>query len=520
NFFRGTTFKGNFLTNGTGERFTFSFSEFVNKLNSFTPDLGQVGYEASRRVFTKPSSGDFRPSATSELIDKGVKFFAPFPLKAVVGEWHFLKHTADSSLIKGENFYFTSEFTNRETYHAFPKNHLKAYGLSKESFVKGALEDFDEGALVFDGSQTYCSLTNSVTSKTICNNVDMTTNSFIIEAYFKTTQGHIDGVLISKAGASGYGYQLDVAEGGEVRFSILNNGNATFSQSASIPESDGNWVHVLAEVNRANAAVNIYMNGILANTNSNGTMPASSISLTNSADMLVGKSQSGNYFKGTVDFIRLSKGTLADAKTTIEELYKWEFDGPFLYDFAGNKPIGQRDAGALEKGAKLCNMTFSANPLNFELKGGTKSFIVDAEKGFEIVKKTGTFFTYTVTGNTVNVTAQSLASGTRSGEISILGCNETLKVKIVQQPATAINTIRQSEITVMPNPVSGDQLTINIPEGLKVTNARLTDINGKIVSQNGICSGANTMNVSSPKGLYFLNITGPEVNYTTKIVIN
>jgi hypothetical protein len=351
----------------------------------------------------------------------------------------------------------------------------------------------------------------------------MTTNSFILEAYFKAEQGHQGGVLLSKAGASGYGYQMEVLEGGDMRFAILNNGNAAFSQTAtlaSVGATDGNWVHVLAEVNRTTSTVKIYMNGILANGSTAGTMPATGISLTNAADLLVGKSLSGNFLKGTVDFIRLSKGTLADAKTSIEELYKWQFDGPFLYDFAGNKPVGQRDAGALEKGARLCNIAISSNPLYFDLKGGTQSFTVDAEKGFEVVKKAGSFYTYSVAGNTVNMTAQALTSGTRTGEISILGCNETVKVKVVQQLATAINVIKQNDIMVMPNPVSGNQLTITIPEGLKVKSARLTDINGKLMSENAVSPGINEVNVSFPHGLYLLNINGPEVNYTTKIVIN
>ena len=37
-----------------------------------------------------------------------------------------------------------------------------------------------------------------------------------------------------------------------------------------------------------------------------------------------------------------------DTKTTIDELYTWQFDGPFLRDFTGRKPVGRRDAGAIE----------------------------------------------------------------------------------------------------------------------------------------------------------------------------
>jgi hypothetical protein len=47
--------------------------------------------------------------------------------------------------------------------------------------------------------------------------------------------------------------------------------------------------------------------------------------------------------------VRISLGTLADAKTDIGELYAWQFNGPFLRDFTGRKPQGKRDAGALER---------------------------------------------------------------------------------------------------------------------------------------------------------------------------
>jgi hypothetical protein len=519
NFFRGNVFQGTFVTNSPNTRFKFSFSQFVDKLNSYTPDIGQVGFEASKRVFERAKSGDFRPTATSELVDQGVKFFAPFPLSRVVGEWHFLKHKADSSLIKGENFYFTSEFTDREKFNAVPKNHLKAYGLAAGSFIKGNLEDFTVGAMVFDGQQTYCNLKNDVTSKTICNNVDMTTNSFILETYFKTVASQT-GVLISKSGTTGFGYQLDVNAAGNIGFSILNNQNVAFQQNSSVAVNDGNWHHVLVEVNRTTSSVKIYTDGVLVSGASSGAMPATGVSLTNAADFVVGKNSNGNFFAGTIDFMRVSKGTLADAKTTIDELYKWQFNGPFLRDFAGNVPVGKRDAGALEKGAKLCNMSASSGELIFGLGGGTKSFSIEAEKGFEVVKKIGTFYTSTVAGNTINVTVPALTSGTRSGEIHILGCNETQKVKIVQQMITALNTQKQNDIKVMPNPVSGKPLTISVPDNLKSGRAVFTDLSGKVVSTNTLFSGVNSVAVNFPRGLYLLNISGDDVNYTTKIVVN
>jgi len=53
-------------------------------------------------------------------------------------------------------------------------------------------------------------------------------------------------------------------------------------------------------------------------------------------------------FTGEFDFLRISRGTLAQAETTISELYAWEFGGPFLRDIYGHLPKSTRDVGAVE----------------------------------------------------------------------------------------------------------------------------------------------------------------------------
>jgi len=71
-------------------------------------------------------------------------------------------------------------------------------------------------------------------------------------------------------------------------------------------------------------------------------------SLANRADFFVGKGSAG-YFAGAIDFLRVSRGTLEDAHTTINELYAWEFNGPFLEDFTGRKrQPGKTAAGAID----------------------------------------------------------------------------------------------------------------------------------------------------------------------------
>jgi hypothetical protein len=73
------------------------------------------------------------------------------------------------------------------------------------------------------------------------------------------------------------------------------------------------------------------------------------VSLNNQADLHVGGTPEGRHFAGTLEFLRICLGTLADAGTSIEELHAWQFDGPFRRDFTG-KPRRSEDgcAGALE----------------------------------------------------------------------------------------------------------------------------------------------------------------------------
>jgi len=112
--------------------------------------------------------------------------------------------------------------------------------------------------------------------------------------------------------------------------------------------NDGKWHHVLAEVDREKGLMRIYVDGKLAGNPEPAI--ASSISLDNRADFLVGKaSDDSKPFKGVVDFMRVCQGTLDDAQTDIDELYEWQMNGPVKYDMAGKAPMGEgRDAGALE----------------------------------------------------------------------------------------------------------------------------------------------------------------------------
>jgi len=168
------------------------------------------------------------------------------------------------------------------------------------------------------------------------------TGNFLIEAFFRTAPGHTGGVLVEKM--DGAGYSLVVDAGGAVAFSA-GGGGGTARLVGQSPVNDGGWHHVIAEADRAALTLTLYVDGEREAT---GAGPGPGVSLANDADLYVGGTPVGRCLEGTLEFMRIALGTLADARTTIEELYAWQFDGPFLRDWNGARPGDGRDAGAIE----------------------------------------------------------------------------------------------------------------------------------------------------------------------------
>jgi hypothetical protein len=186
-------------------------------------------------------------------------------------------------------------------------------------------------------------VTSSPVAPTPVRDVQVGTSNFLIEAYFRTEPRRTRGVLIEKVAEAGYSLTINAAGG--VTFAVRGtNAGAVLDSVAQV--NDGNWHHVIAEANRPGETLTLYVDG---RPDATGPGIGPDVSLACDADLHVGGTPCGRYLSGALDFLRISLGTLADAKTSIEELYAWQFDGPFLRDFAGNEPAGlRRDAGALE----------------------------------------------------------------------------------------------------------------------------------------------------------------------------
>jgi hypothetical protein len=334
----------------------------LEETGAMASDLGHV---ASRSPMRDPANRDFRLSDQSEAINQGAKVFVPWSLFATVGEWGFHPVGNDATRIPDEHWYMAPYYYGRDDYHTKPMFDLRGVNISRANYVTGPLEDWTKGALQLNGRDQYAVCSDRELSQKLAYKVkyrweengreetrqtegrdfkspQVHDTNFLVEVYFRTEPGATGGVIVEKR--SGAGYSLAVNVSGGVTFEI-SSGTQTASAASSVAINDGRWHHVIAEADRAARTLTLYVNG---RPDRNAPGLRGDQSLENKGNLYVGGTPAGRCLHGTIDFLRIALGTLADAKTDIAELYAWEFDGPFLRDFAGRSPRGRRDAGALE----------------------------------------------------------------------------------------------------------------------------------------------------------------------------
>jgi hypothetical protein len=167
--------------------------------------------------------------------------------------------------------------------------------------------------------------------------------NLLIEAVVRVEKG---GVIAGKHDGTN-GYQLAVNGAGKAVFGLGAGGKkAELTGGSGI--ADGAWHHVLAEIDRADGRMTLYVDGKKDAQGQAGF--ADEASMDNHADFYVGRSARGkDPLVGAIDFLRVCHGTLADARTTIDELYAWQSAGPAYRDLTGHAPSGRRDVGAMER---------------------------------------------------------------------------------------------------------------------------------------------------------------------------
>ncbi len=254
-----------------------------------------------------------------------------------------------------EHWNMTAYYTNRTMYDKTPRHSLRAVNIGALNYLYGDLEDWTKGALHLNGIDQYCVLPDScikdfeiesgTATKTFERDQVPSPNpgksNFLVELYFKTTS--ISGTIVSKYDKHGYEISMD---GGSISFMVSDSKVRDKLSSKNQNINNGEWHHLIAEIDRGESKLRLYIDGKL--DSEKDLTIAKELTLSNHADFLVGKGSEG-MIPCTIDFLRVARGTLEDSQTTIEELYKWQFDGPFLKDFTGNSiKDGKRDAGAME----------------------------------------------------------------------------------------------------------------------------------------------------------------------------
>jgi hypothetical protein len=330
---------------------------------------------------------DFHPGEGSPAIDAGGTYFIPWSLYGTVGEWNFTENHADPTVVVDYGFYFSEAHYWRTMYEQVPSYDIKLNKAALEDYAEGPSESWVNTAMTFDGERfgsvsdafmredfriNLGNLDRSSRRDTILpgepweidqpsgekgnftqddwmtypgekrKTLIITTQNLLMEAIFQTES---PGVIAGKHDGEN-GYQLRVNDAGHAEFLVTSGGN-TAAVATSRSVTGDQWHHVLAEIDRETGKMAIYLDGQLSGETQ--AELSAEASLDNQADFLVGKAQDDSaFFTGSLDFLRVCRGTLEDSRTDIAELYEWQTNGPFRYDFMGKKPQGQRDIGALE----------------------------------------------------------------------------------------------------------------------------------------------------------------------------
>jgi hypothetical protein len=345
-------------------RWLQSFEQFRETLRGYSPLAGGVGVIATEGPLRDAAAHDFRPCANSAARGLGVKVFVPWSLYETVAEWNFCPLPHEPERILDEHWCMPPYYTTRDDYYKRPTYPLQGVNIALQDYEAGPLENWTKGALHFNGSNQYAVLRNEDICRSVeleahgrsetvkrtvsgaeLSNPQIHNSNFLIEVYFKTAPGCKDAVLLQKFDDNGYALRLNPKGG--VTVAAHSNGKEV-SLASRRAVNDGLWHHVIAEADRKARTLTIFVDG---KEDATGPGVGADVSLANDADLYVGGTPKGRCLNGTIDFMRIARGTLADSQTTIEELYAWEFNGPFLEDFNGRRraPDGGC-AGAITEG--------------------------------------------------------------------------------------------------------------------------------------------------------------------------
>jgi hypothetical protein len=321
------------------------FRKALSRLNVQATDVGIITEQAP---LLDPGDMDWRPVMGSAARSVDIRVFVPWGLARTVGEWQFTLNRADPNEIIDEHWLMTAAYADRKSYKDTPRYPLRGEGFTATDYTKGSLDTWTDSALHFDASRAL-RVTHTEANVAVRipggqgvevpdaepRSVDARRTSLIVEAIVRPAG---DGLIAGKFDGA-VGYTLSIKDGAPV-FRIATEGGDDIAVQGAALES-GQWHHVLGEFDRENRRLTLYVAGQPGTT---AGIQSITGSLSNRADFVVGEG-----FTGDIGFLRVALSSLAESKTSFNELHTWQTDGPHFYDFTGQDRRIQNAAGALTR---------------------------------------------------------------------------------------------------------------------------------------------------------------------------
>jgi len=161
------------------------------------------------------------------------------------------------------------------------------------------VDGFFGKARSFNGSSNWISIGNPASLQI--------TGQITLEAWVNTSASSAYRGIISKMGTGSgqYGYLLRENSSGYAEFGVSSNGTAYTSVSGTVVINDGKW-HYLAGVYTPSTKLEIYVDGVLQNTNGT-SIPASIYNTAGGVSIGSTYTTPSEFFSGIIDEARVSK---------------------------------------------------------------------------------------------------------------------------------------------------------------------------------------------------------------------
>jgi hypothetical protein len=116
--------------------------------------------------------------------------------------------------------------------------------------------------------------------------------------------------------------------------------------------------------------------------------------------------------------------------------------------------------------------------------------------------------------------SENLTENHRQARIELETCNGSSIIEVFQAGMLShAGGMDVEDIRIFPNPMSGQELQVVLPENSGVHVYTLTDLNGKVVQQGKIVKHRQTLALDLKKGSYLLQLAGDRTQYKKTLIV-